>query len=180
MSLKLFAVYLGGRAPRANTELHDIVFAVGVRIEDTYEQLLDQWFGAPEGLHIDSWLELDVVDGWAIGLADSPVAHREKLFLVNLGAYNAEDFAELHAVSFHVKARAADAKAAALSRHFTAGVTQPHRDDLIDVDDCLAVFGANGLYVSLTRSNAVSANKPVNAYHPIPTAVIAAWLARRV
>ncbi len=30
---KLFAVYLGGRAPGANIELHDVVFIVGPTIE---------------------------------------------------------------------------------------------------------------------------------------------------
>ena len=29
MENKLFAVYLGGRAPKCNTELHDVVFVVG-------------------------------------------------------------------------------------------------------------------------------------------------------
>ncbi len=29
MKPKLFAVYLGGRAPKCNTELHDVVFVVG-------------------------------------------------------------------------------------------------------------------------------------------------------
>ena len=47
---KLFAVYLGGRAPKCNTELHDVVFAVGASIEDTYDRLLELWFGSPEGL----------------------------------------------------------------------------------------------------------------------------------
>ena len=40
---KLFAVYLGGRAPKGNTEIHDVVFATGRAIEDTYEQLMDKW-----------------------------------------------------------------------------------------------------------------------------------------
>lgn len=34
--LKLFAVYLGGRADRCNIELHDVVFVVGSCIEETY------------------------------------------------------------------------------------------------------------------------------------------------
>ena len=42
---KLFAVYLGGRAPKCNTEIHDVVFTTGQSIEDTYEQLMDQWLG---------------------------------------------------------------------------------------------------------------------------------------
>jgi hypothetical protein len=178
MTPKLFAVYLGGRAPRARIELHDMAFVAGDAIEDCYEQILGQWFGAPGHVHIDSWLELDIVDGWKIELSKTPSPQKEKLFFVNLGAYNGSDFTELHAISFHVAADAPQAKAAALARHFTAGVTEPHKDDLVDVDDCLAVTGPKGLHVHLTRTNAVSAQKPSNAYQAIPKTVIAAWLAR--
>ncbi|WP_349678192.1 DUF1543 domain-containing protein, partial [Idiomarina abyssalis] len=33
---KLFLVYVGGTAPGANIELHDVRFVVGKRMEDTY------------------------------------------------------------------------------------------------------------------------------------------------
>ena len=174
---KLFAVYLGGRAPRAVIELHDMVFVAGDSIEDCYGQILDKWFGTPERVHIDSFLELDIVDGWKIELKKAAQGGAEKLFFVNLGAYNGGDFTELHAVSFHVCTEAPTAKAAALARHFTGGVTEPHKDDLLDVDDCIAIDAVNGWRVTLTRTNAVSANKPSNAYHSIPKAVVAAWLA---
>src|SRR4051812_4577682 len=101
--MKLFAVYLGGRAPKANTELHDVVFAVGENIEATYPQLVEKWFGDPRGLHLDSWLELDVVDGWRISLSNSPSSQPQKLFFVNMGAYD-DSFTELHASGFFVAA----------------------------------------------------------------------------
>ena len=177
MTPRLFAVYLGGRAPRANIELHDMVFAAGEAIEDCYRQILDRWFGTPGHVHIDSVLELDIVDGWKIELARAPAGQKEKLFFVNLGAYNSIDFTELHAASFHVASEAPQAKAAALAQHFREGVTEPHKDDLIDVDDCLAIEGAGGWHVTLTRTNAVSMQKPSNRYQAIPKPVIAAWLA---
>jgi surfactin synthase thioesterase subunit len=65
---RLFAVSLGGRAARCNTELHDVVFAVGDSIEETYEHLMDKWFGDPLRLHLDSWFELRIVDGHHIHL----------------------------------------------------------------------------------------------------------------
>ena len=68
MAATLFAVMLGGRAPRANTELHDMVFAIGTSIEDTYERLIGKWFGSAEGLHLDCWTALDVVDGHEVRL----------------------------------------------------------------------------------------------------------------
>jgi len=70
--LKLYAVVLGGDAEKSNTELHDVVFAVGSSTENCYFQLLDKWFGLPEKMHIDSYMELDVVDGFEISL------HKEK------------------------------------------------------------------------------------------------------
>ncbi|WP_313564714.1 DUF1543 domain-containing protein, partial [Acinetobacter sp.] len=35
----LFIVMLGGRHARANTEVHDVVLAIGESLEDTYAQL---------------------------------------------------------------------------------------------------------------------------------------------
>ena len=174
---KLFAVYLGGRAPKANTELHDVVFAVGARIEDTYSQLLEKWFGNPVGLHLDSWLELDVVDGYRITLSDAPAPQAEKLFFVNLGAYD-DQFTELHANGFYVATDALEAKKRALKQHFTSGFELPHKDDLHDIDDCIVLENINGLRVVLTKTGDVSANKPNNGYHIVPKDVIAAYLSR--
>jgi hypothetical protein len=176
--MKLFAVYLGGRAPKANTELHDVVFAVGAAIEDTYAQLLDKWFGDPVGLHIDSWLELDVVDGWRVSLTDAPTPSGMKLFFVNLGAYD-HTFTELHAMGFYVAPDAAEAKRQALSRHAHDDVTEIHKDDLHAVDDCIALESMNGLRVALTQTGEASAARPNNGYHLIPKDVVAAWLAKQ-
>ncbi|MBA2590460.1 MAG: DUF1543 domain-containing protein [Alphaproteobacteria bacterium] len=174
---KLFAVYLGGRAPNANTELHDVVFATGARIEDTYPQLLEKWFGNPVGLHLDSWLELDVVDGYRVSLSDAPSSQPEKLFFVNLGAYD-DNFTELHANGFYVAADALEAKKRALKQYFTSGCELPHKDDLHDIDDCIALESVNGLRVTLTKTGETSANKPNNGYHIVPKDVIAAWMTK--
>ncbi len=39
--MKLFSVFLGGRAKKCNTELHDVVFTCGQSIKDTYYDLLE-------------------------------------------------------------------------------------------------------------------------------------------
>ncbi len=67
--MKLFAVFLGGRAEKCNTELHDVVFTCGNKIEETYFDLIDKWFGLPDKLHIDSWVELTYVDGYKVSLS---------------------------------------------------------------------------------------------------------------
>jgi hypothetical protein len=175
--MKLFAVYLGGRAPKANTELHDVVFAVGESIEATYLQLLEKWFGDSHGLHLDSWLELDVVDGWRIGLAESPSPQSEKLFFVNLGAYD-DSFTELHASGFFVAATAQEAKKRAQAA-LLRGAQTVHKDDLHQVDDCIALDRVGGLCITLTHTGETSAARPNNGYHVVPKDVIAAYLARR-
>ena len=64
----LFLVVLGGRARKANVELHDVRWVVGSRIEDTFDVLRSDWFGKTEGLHIDSYKKINYVDGFKITL----------------------------------------------------------------------------------------------------------------
>ena len=64
----LFLVVLGGRARKANIELHDVRWVVGSRIEDTFDILKKDWFGSFEGLHIDSYKKINHVDGYKITL----------------------------------------------------------------------------------------------------------------
>ena len=54
----LYLVVLGGRAKKANIELHDVRWVVGSKIEDTYDTLRKEWFGSPKGLHIDSYKKI--------------------------------------------------------------------------------------------------------------------------
>jgi hypothetical protein len=175
--MKLFAVYLGGRAPKANTELHDVVFAVGDRIEDTYAQLLEKWFGDPVSLHLDSWLELDVVDGWRVRLADVSSPAPEKLWFVNLGAYD-DTFTELHAIGFYVAASAPEAKAQALARHANDRISEIHKDDLHAIDDCIALEAVSGMYITLAHTEEASTARPNNGYHIVPKDIIQEYLKR--
>ena len=54
----LYLVVLGGKAKKANVELHDVRWVVGSKIEDTYSTLRKDWFGSPKGLHIDSYKKI--------------------------------------------------------------------------------------------------------------------------
>ena len=64
----LYLVVLGGRAEKANIELHDVRWVVGSKIEDTYDTLRKDWFGLPQGLHIDSYKKIKYIDGYKINL----------------------------------------------------------------------------------------------------------------
>ena len=64
----LYLVVLGGRANKANIELHDVRWVVGSEIEDTFDALRKNWFGSPKGLHIDSYKKIRSIDGYKINL----------------------------------------------------------------------------------------------------------------
>lgn len=176
--LNLYAVYLGGRAPKCNTELHDVVFVVGERIEDTYEQLLDLWFGSPEGLHLDSWMVLDVVDGFEVSISREPCPGEEKLFFVNLGAYRPGVFTELHANGFAVAVEKKGIIARAKSE-LLVGMDFVHTDDLFDIDDCIELSEVGGYRVHLTKTSEVRALVPNNGYRIIPKDLVRAFVNRQ-
>jgi len=148
-ALRLFVVMLGGRHARANTEVHDVVFAVAPGIEQSYPQLRQQWFGDAAGLHLDSWMTVDGVEQWRGRLsADVPAADAPRLYFVNLGGYVAGEFGEAHRYLLVVADDPADAKRKAL-RQAGAAWIKPHRDALFEVDSCLPVGPIGGLYVHL-------------------------------
>jgi hypothetical protein len=178
MDQKLSAVYLGGRAPRCNTELHDVVFVIGASIETTYERLMDKWFGDPLRLHIDSWLELNEVDGYRVVLSQAPAKQAEKLFFINLGAYRPGEFTELHANAFLVAGDEQEVKRRA-KHELLHGASAVHTDDLFDVDDCLAIEQVDGRHIHLELAGAPRSLIPTNGYHIIPESVTQAYAASR-
>ena len=160
-TLQLYRVMLGGRAPRATVELHDVVFAVGTDLKSLYSQLREAWFGQAAGLHIDAWQVIAGVEGWQIRLDESePDPLAPKLFFVNLGGYLVGQFGEEHRYELVVAADAAEAKAAALARVKAAGWDKPHRDALVEVDDCLHIGVIGRLHVHLVRGD--YAEQPVH------------------
>lgn len=150
----LFLVVLGGRSASSHIELHDVRFVAGRSIEDTLPELRRQWFGRREGLHLDSFMAVRAVDGYAVRLGREPSAPGpERLWFVNLGAYRPDSLAELHHFGLVVATSALAAKAAA-KRQWLQGALQQHKDDLWAVDDCLAIeqlelLGEGRWYVQL-------------------------------
>jgi Domain of Unknown Function (DUF1543) len=174
---KLFAVYLGGRAPRGNTELHDVVFVVGESIETSYERLMDKWFGDPLRLHIDSWIELQTVDGYRISLQSEPPPGGNKLYFINLGAYLPGQFTEVHANAFVVAASEAEVKQRAKAE-LLRGAQSVHTDDLFEIDDCLEIAEVDGQHIHLAPGSDRIPLDPHNGYHIIPPEIVAAYAAR--
>jgi hypothetical protein len=148
--MKLFAFYVGGETETSNTELHDMRFAVGERVEDCYENLRRQWWGTPESLHIDCWTGLTHSDGYSISLRPEVSSGIEKLFFVNLGGYDPDQFTELHSNVFVVAPNKAEAKKRALAtvNHWI----KPHRDTLFEVEHIIGLSEVTvpyGLHIHL-------------------------------
>lgn len=145
---KLFMVYLGGTAPKANIELHDVQFVAGESIEDTYDALRDQWFGTRQGMHIDSYLELTHVDGYRVELQEERSPQEEKLYFVNFGGYDPSSIAELHQFGVFVAKNPTEAKHRGKATLLSSAIDQ-HKDDLYDVDDCFVVSEIGEFHVHL-------------------------------
>ena len=160
----LYLVVLGGRTPHTHVELHDVRWVVGTCIDDTIPELKRQWFGSRKGLHLDSYVRLDCVDGYTVQLrranAETPGSGNaksptQKLWFVNMGGYEASSLLELHAIGCVVAANAQSAKHRAKQR-WLKGALQQHKDDLRSVDqvggidNCLPIDELQGWQVTLS------------------------------
>lgn len=178
MTDRLIACVLGGTAPGARTELHDVAFVVGSDIDAVHDQLLDSWFGEPRGLHVDAWTIIDTVAGYRISLALEPSANGLHLYFINIGGYRAGEFGERHAWGFFGARSKTDAKARA-KRTLLQGHQQTHKDDLYDIDDCLPVARVGRWHIHLQPDEAAEDPVVTNGYFPLPAATIWAWQSRR-
>ena len=124
----LFLVVLGGRAKKANVELHDVRWVVASRIEDTFDALKNDWFGNIEGLHIDSYKKINYVDGYKINLKNIKNTNlknkkfyngnniKKNLWFVNLGGYDPCSMQEKHEFGLVVASSKLEAKNIAKSK----------------------------------------------------------------
>lgn len=147
----LYVVMLGGRHPRANIEVHDVVFAWAPTLEETYPQLRDAWFGSAKGVHIDAWMEVEGVNGFRVEVSSTaPGPGSPRLYLINLGGYDPSVFGEDHRYLLVVARDKNEARREGKAR-MRAGWLQPHTDAVMDVDDCLPIDLVAGRYVHLVE-----------------------------
>ena len=149
----LFLVMLGGRHPRANTEVHDVVVVLGDRLEETFPQLRQAWFAEQKGLHIDAWMKINSVEAegqfYHVSLSSTaPEANAPKLFLINLGGYDAREFGELHRYLLVVALDATQAKQRG-KQYFDHNWKKPHTDRVLEVDDCIALEQVENRFIHL-------------------------------
>ena len=170
--LKLFAVLLGGSARGAMVELHDMTFVAAPTIEAAYPQLKEKWFGTRSSCHVDSWMELNQIDGYDVTLvpeaqATPPLPGSPQLFFVNVGSYPKGRLEESHTYLFLVgnDAKAVKNRATKLGPdgHFL-----PHKDNLEIVDQIIAVDSVSGYRIRLTQNAYVHVENPIQSdYRPL-------------
>lgn len=171
---KLFLIYVGGTAPGANIELHDVRFVVAPDIESTYPAIRKQWFGSQKGIHLDSYVHVHHVDGYRLELRSEAPSKTpaKRLYFVNFGGYFPNQLAEYHAFTLVVadsKENAKQLAKAQVMRQGLKGAEQLHKDDLLEVDDCLTLELIDHYYIDLIHDGQVQELVPDwKGYQPLP------------
>ena len=149
--MKLFAIYIGGIHEKAFIELHDIRFVIAENIADTHESLKETWWGTPRSLHIDAWGELNYADGHLIKLKnEAPLNTENKLYFVNLGGYDKNQFTELHKNVFVVAPNESKAKVRALKQIlYWDAHHRDHQYELENILDISSITSAKNLHIHL-------------------------------
>ena len=166
----LFLVVLGGRADKANVELHDVRWVVGSKIEDTYDALRRDWFGEVEGLHIDSYKKIKYIDGYDVKLSNfetnkiknkqliNKMNPKVNLWFVNIGGYRPNCMQEKHEFGLVVASSKLEAKNIAKSK-WLIDCKKKHKDDIaslemiISYDDCQPIKKIGSWEIELTHKN---------------------------
>ena len=166
----LYLVVLGGRAKKANIELHDVRWVVGSKIEDTFNTLRKDWFGFSKGLHIDSYKKIQYIDGHKINLKNvekhkigkkqlvKENNSKKYLWFVNIGGYNPTSMMEKHEFGLVIASNKLKAKNLAKSK-WLIGCKKKHNDDLaslemlISFDDCEQIKKIGNWEIELTPDN---------------------------
>ena len=166
----LFLVVLGGRALKANVELHDVRWVVGPKIEDTFNVLRKNWFGSIDGLHIDSFKKIEHIDGYKINLKNFEKIKiknkkliiqndlQKNLWFVNIGGYDPSSMQEKHEFGLVVASSSLEAKNKAISK-WLSGCRKKHKDDiaslntLISCDDCQLIKNIGSWEIELILEN---------------------------
>ena len=163
-------VVLGGRAIKANVELHDVRWVVGSTIEEKYETLRKQWFGLPEGLHIDSYKKITHVDSYRVNLNNleennikseefvKRIDRKKNLWFVNIGGYDPSSMQEKHEFGLVVASSSLEAKNMAKTK-WLSGCKKKHRDDIdslkmiIGCYDCQLIKKIDNWEIEITLEN---------------------------
>ena len=118
-------------------------------------------------MHVDAWAQINGVEfegeKYQIQFSNAqPNSSEQKLFLINLGGYDAREFGELHRYILVVAQNAMLAKQSGKA-YFAQHWQKQHTDRVLEVDDCIAIDQVHGRYVQLVKGE-FSENNWENTY----------------
>ncbi len=137
--MKLFMIQIGFRLEGMNTEGHDTVFSIASSKEEAFKLIKA---ARPYAGHIDTCLEVNQVEDFAVQIVEKPSYSDLKLWFINLGGYNEGQFGEVHKCILVTAPALAEAKTKAKQDPFfkEPGRVQdpkaaPHVDDKHSLDE---------------------------------------------
>ncbi len=141
--MKLFMIVAGCKPAGRHTEQHDVFFGIARELKELVPALQAFWPDSGR-IHIDSWREVTVTDGYRVRVVKRESAsgtRNVKLFFINLGGYKPGDLEEYHYKMVIAAASREEAiawsKASAFFKHTGFQGANAHIDDKygVDVDD---------------------------------------------
>lgn len=148
---KLYMISLGGKAGGANIEVHDVQFVVAANIDAAIPLLVDHWYGSELKLHMDSYMEINGTDGYALTLTEEKQSEENRLFFAYLGGYKETSTQEVHDVRLMVCGSEREAKSLAMQAE-GFDYSQRHVDSVIDVESKLLMTSGDQFYLKLTQT----------------------------
>ena len=143
---------------------------MGSQIEDTFNDLRNNWFGSIDGLHIDSFKKIEYIDGYKINLkifdknkiknkqSPNQINSQQNLWFVNIGGYDPSSMQEKHEFGLVVASSSLEAKNTATTK-WLSGCKKKHKDDiaslntLISCDDCQLIKNIGSWEIELILEN---------------------------
>ena len=152
---KLYAVYLGGKAPRANTEVHDTVFVIADDLSCNKDKIKSLWFGDPKSVNIDAYAVVDGVGEYKVEITNQPETITDKqdlkLFFINFGATDPGKLSEKHQSGLFVGVDKMDAIRQA-KQQFLIGEGDVHLDNSLEIDDCIDLSDKFEYQIVITKT----------------------------
>jgi len=146
----IYALFLGGKHPNANIEIHDLVFVDCIdeanKFKADKEKITAKWFGS--SWHIDAYKSLEIIDNYSIipsqNHQNNSDLHSDlHLFAINFGGQIKGIMPESHDIVFVVAANKSEAIKKGRTK-IKVKMTEIHLDNLLDVDDLLDISEITG------------------------------------
>lgn len=161
--MQLFALYVGGKAPKSLIEVHDVFFCIAKDIEHAQSMLRKKWWGLPNQVHIDSYIILTSIDGHKIELVKEPFEESKKLFFVHFGGYYEHLFGEVHQSAFFIAEDAAEAIRKGRNT-LCVDLLEQHLDSCVDVENILNFDEMDGYYLHFIEDREAEVSKATPGY----------------